>query len=512
MTISVLNVAGIRSAYGIQVDALGNVAVKNTAAGVIANGTAVGEIQFSDIGIYILSPADANIARLYQAALGREPDAPGLSGWIDAFNTESASAQASDNFTALAGTPVEGLPDLAYGFTQSPEFQQKYGPLTDTQFITQLYQNVLGRAPDANGLNGWLSAMQNGDANGVHYTREMVLVGFAESPENIAKTAAAATSSNSGGWLVDMSTGGYADAGMGLNINTVLNQTNGTLNTALIDLSTVSGAVHVNGFTVQPSFTGGYAASMYQSGETLYLSDAIKYGATGASNTTIVGSPHGGNEITLSPGYNSSISGTTIELSATGNSIIINYGGQGAGIGTTPANSNTTVTGYVPGSDTLSLPAIDSLGVTGPGAPGSHVPVQILAPTTSAPVSGASLQFTQHAYVLNMGSVGAGDAASVAAVANTLYTVADVNGNASAPTSSGTAAAAGENLTIIGETSGGNAVIYQWARFGANPDGFVSPIPTADTNHNHQIDAAELTLLMTLVGVDANSLTAADFH
>lgn len=57
--------------------------------------------------------------------------------------------------------------------------------LRDTQFATLLYTNVLDRAPDTGGLNGWLDLMHNHG-----FTREMVLVGFAESPENIAKTAA----------------------------------------------------------------------------------------------------------------------------------------------------------------------------------------------------------------------------------------------------------------------------------------------------------------------------------
>jgi hypothetical protein len=39
--------------------------------------------------------------------------------------------------------------------------------------------------------------MNNGDAHGTHYTQDMVQVGFAESPENIAKTAHA-------GWLIQV--------------------------------------------------------------------------------------------------------------------------------------------------------------------------------------------------------------------------------------------------------------------------------------------------------------------
>jgi len=79
---------------------------------------------------------------------------------------------------------------IAGGFTQSIEFRSKYGALDDTGFVTQMYLNVLGRSPATAEANAWLALMHNGDASGSHYTRDMVLVGFAESPENIAKTAA----------------------------------------------------------------------------------------------------------------------------------------------------------------------------------------------------------------------------------------------------------------------------------------------------------------------------------
>lgn len=518
VSLTTLLLSGTRSQYGIQVDNLGNAVVKNTSSGQTTTGSAVGEIQFSDIGVYVLNPAEANVARLYQAALGREPDAPGLSGWINIFYTESTTAQGSDNFTSLAETPVSSLPNLAYGFTQSSEFQQKYGSLTDTGFVTQLYQNVLSRAPDTAGLNGWLGLMQNGDANGVHYTREMVLVGFAESPENVAKTAAAATSSNAGGWLVDTSKG-YADAGT-LNAQTALAQASTThsLDTSLIDLTTfVNNGSNVEtsaGFTIHAPGSGlpWSANTSFGSpdGQTLVLSAQVPDGSTANNNDTIVGAPNGGSAIQIGAALDQAVSGNSVVLHGTGNSVTILFEGFGSGAGTAPTSSNTTITGYVPGSDSLGLAAIQSLVTSGNGPSSTHLPVQILTPST--PVSGASLQFTQNAYVLDVGTVGAGDAASVAAAANHLYTTADVNGNPNASLALGAAGAAGENLTILGETSSGNAVIYQWAKFGATASSFIAPISTADTNANHQIDAAELTLLVTLVGVNANSLTAADFH
>jgi hypothetical protein len=145
------------------------------------------DLKFTDEIIFIENSDNANIARLYSAAFGRPPDAGGLDGWEDAYaNLIPASAKAAGVYVALAETPLSaGGGSIAGGFTQSPEFQQKYGALSDASFVSQLYQNVLGRGPDPAGLAGWLDGMAN---HGV--TRDMVLVGFAESPENIAKVGA----------------------------------------------------------------------------------------------------------------------------------------------------------------------------------------------------------------------------------------------------------------------------------------------------------------------------------
>jgi Ca2+-binding RTX toxin-like protein len=136
-------------------------------------------LQFTDKVVFDLTPDEARIALLFQGALGRIPDNDGLRGWEKLFGQEPQKAQDSDNFTALAGTSVGGLSNLASGFTNSDEFKQKFGTLTDAQFVAQLYANILDRAPDDAGLNGWMNALANG------HSREWVLVGFAESAEAV---------------------------------------------------------------------------------------------------------------------------------------------------------------------------------------------------------------------------------------------------------------------------------------------------------------------------------------
>ena len=102
--------------------------------------------------------------RLYQAALAREPDLPGLGYWITQV----------DN-----GEP---LWNLAYGFITSAEFKDKYGQNpTNEEYIQALYQNVLHRAAEGAGHDYWLAALDSGAT-----TREQMLVDFSESAENKA--------------------------------------------------------------------------------------------------------------------------------------------------------------------------------------------------------------------------------------------------------------------------------------------------------------------------------------
>lgn len=128
-------------------------------------GNTVEVLQFTD-GRYVTdsTSAAAQVYRLYNATLGRTPDAGGLNGWSGALETGQIT---------LAGA--------AAGFVGSAEFAQRYGQPTNAGFVTLLYNNVLGRAPDASGYAGWLSALNGGMA------RADAVLGFSESAENVAR-------------------------------------------------------------------------------------------------------------------------------------------------------------------------------------------------------------------------------------------------------------------------------------------------------------------------------------
>jgi Ca2+-binding RTX toxin-like protein len=106
-----------------------------------------------------------DLFRLYRATLARDPDIAGLQGWAE----------------TLAANPV--LETVAAGFVGAREFQNVYGVLGDADFVSLLYQNVLGRAAATAEINAWLARIAGGDS------RADVVLGFSQSLEFIASGA-----------------------------------------------------------------------------------------------------------------------------------------------------------------------------------------------------------------------------------------------------------------------------------------------------------------------------------
>jgi Ca2+-binding RTX toxin-like protein len=125
-------------------------------------------LQFTDTNIALdIADTAGQAYRIYEAVLGRAPDLEGLGYWINDM----------DNGVSLT--------TIAKGFIASTEFQGKYGanPTYET-YLNLLYNNILDRAPDPEGLNYWLTNMQNGiDSPAV------VLASFSEGYENTANVA-----------------------------------------------------------------------------------------------------------------------------------------------------------------------------------------------------------------------------------------------------------------------------------------------------------------------------------
>ncbi|MFP7674058.1 DUF4214 domain-containing protein [Marivita sp. S0852] len=87
----------------------------------------------------------AALTELYIAYFDRAPDAVGLFFWGN---------QLADGMT---------MTEIAEQFFDQPETRALYGDASDrSAFVTSVYQNVLGRDPDAEGLSYWLDVLDNG--------------------------------------------------------------------------------------------------------------------------------------------------------------------------------------------------------------------------------------------------------------------------------------------------------------------------------------------------------------
>lgn len=156
--------ADSRSAYAIQASATA-VSVSSAASGTDML-TDIERLQFADgILAFDISGVAGKTLRLYQAALGREPDAAGLGhniAWMDQGMTHK---------------------EMAAAFIGSEEFQQRFSAATNEAFVQLLYVNILGREGEAAGVAHHVNLLESG------YDRADLLVGFSEGQENLNRTA-----------------------------------------------------------------------------------------------------------------------------------------------------------------------------------------------------------------------------------------------------------------------------------------------------------------------------------
>jgi hypothetical protein len=110
-------------------------------------------------GVFAPDKDASDVARLYYTLLDRAPDAGGLSHWTDLIEGGST------------------LQSVAQGLFASPESQSKHVGMTNAQFVTDLYDDALGRAPDAGGFQHWTSQLASG------VSRADVALGLAQSIE-----------------------------------------------------------------------------------------------------------------------------------------------------------------------------------------------------------------------------------------------------------------------------------------------------------------------------------------
>lgn len=105
------------------------------------------------------------ISRLYSASFLRRPDFAGLMHWIVRHDSDLS------------------LRDMADMFVASDEFQTRYGSLSNADFVNLVYQNVMSRFPESEGMDYWQGRLDSGDVS-----RGGMMIEFSESEENLLKT------------------------------------------------------------------------------------------------------------------------------------------------------------------------------------------------------------------------------------------------------------------------------------------------------------------------------------
>jgi hypothetical protein len=166
---SVVTFPGNRSRYTIAVAGSGFTVTDTEFGGTPVTVTASQRLQFADTNIaFDTTGITGQAYRLYRAAFNRTPDAAGLGFWISVMDGG------------------QSLNSVSAGFVTSTEFKALVGTNpTNRELVTALYSNVLGRAPDAAGVDFWTGVLDSkaSDVAGV-------LAGFSESGENKTGTAA----------------------------------------------------------------------------------------------------------------------------------------------------------------------------------------------------------------------------------------------------------------------------------------------------------------------------------
>ena len=125
----------------------------------------VAQAEASGVWLALASEIDAEstasvIDRLYLAFFLRYPDTDGIRYWIG---------------VRASGYAIE---EIAEWFADSSEYQARYEGTSFSQFLDQLYVDVLNRPPDQSGKAYWLDLLERGVV-----TRGTIVVYFTESAE-----------------------------------------------------------------------------------------------------------------------------------------------------------------------------------------------------------------------------------------------------------------------------------------------------------------------------------------
>ena len=144
--------------FNLFVTALDQGASKLAVTGAIYNSTeAAGDRTSAGVQAQVLGPQEIDLViSLYEDVLGRAPEAGGMAIWLGRFQAGETAPQVA------AG--IEASPEAVADRSAPPV----PGPGVQVDLVTALYEDLLGRAPEASGVSFWLARMAGGeDAAGI---------------------------------------------------------------------------------------------------------------------------------------------------------------------------------------------------------------------------------------------------------------------------------------------------------------------------------------------------------
>jgi len=156
--VNTVTFSGNRLNYTVTPTANGYTVQDRVGAGGTDSLSYIQELQFADGRQNLVIAADAatiptaqlnSLTEMYVAYFNRVPEASGLDFWINQFKGGMSLNDIGNSFYAAA---VAFSSLTGYSST-----------MTNTDFVTKIYQNVLGRSsPDQAGLDYWLTGLANG--------------------------------------------------------------------------------------------------------------------------------------------------------------------------------------------------------------------------------------------------------------------------------------------------------------------------------------------------------------
>lgn len=181
----------------------------------------------------------SQVQELYVGYLGRAADKAGLDFWVKAIESGTST-----------------LESVALGFTLSEEYKAQYAGLTTTQLVAKVYQNVLGRAADADGLAFWAGEVNKGVIKAETLVKTMISsLGAIDQLTIDNKVAAANTYTEAAGANYSVEAGKAAVAGAGVGtVPGVVNPSQTFTLTALQDVVGATGYQIGNGQFVNNGF------------------------------------------------------------------------------------------------------------------------------------------------------------------------------------------------------------------------------------------------------------------